>query len=225
MDVSQAASALKREWSRWYETVALPAQCIYCGDEEARIVRNGSRARSASVLLEGLVVFIAQMLCLRVRCQSCRRSWTLRPPGMVARKHYQLEVVSQAVGRLAFDAEATQEAVASGAGCDRRTVARWVAWTAEVFAAEELQAAVIDAAGPVLTVLRPVAGLARKALRSARTWLLERAARVLSLVEALATAWGLEPPGLRSVVRLAAGERDGATTYARPGLRVPGVAR
>ena len=242
MDVSQAAAALKREWQEWFETVELPDECVYCGDDKdggdnagqddqegeerkARIVWNGSRARSASVLLEEVVVHIHMMRCRRVRCQLCRRGWTLRPAGMVARRHFQLEVVSKAVSELAFEAKATQEAVAAKFRCDRRTVVRWVAWVAEVFAAEELQAAVLAAVGPVLTALRPVAGLARKALRSARCWLLERAVRVLSLVEVLATARGLEPPGLRSVVRAAAGERDGATTYASPRLRVPDFAR
>ena len=46
---------------------------------------------------------------------------------------------------------------------------------------------------------------------------------LLGLCEALGSAWGLEPPGLRAVVARVVADRSGLATYARP--LIPELAR
>ena len=72
--------------------VERPTQCIHCADR--RIWWNGTRKRSASVLIDGRVAHLRAVVCARVKCAGCLVSWTLRPPGLLPHKH----ILTQSVG-------------------------------------------------------------------------------------------------------------------------------
>lgn len=220
--LEEAIAELRRRWNDFYDTVERPLACLFCA--AAHIVWNGCRVRAASVRILGQVVHLDEVRCRRVRCQSCKRSWTLRPEGLVPHKHYQAEVVAHAVGMRLYEHGASQAAVAASVGCSRRQVARWVHWVAGLAEPTELERRIAHVSGaPLLARLRTVAGLATKALTEARRILLGRAAQVLGLLEVLGTALGLEPPGLAAMLARWVGDRTGVVTYARPAI--PEVAR
>jgi hypothetical protein len=216
-EIEEAAREIERRWQRHYETAERPERCIYCGD--TRVNFDGSRKRSASVLVLTVVVYVAELLCRRVKCAGCHGSWTLRPPELVAHKHFQLCVAARAVSRYLFDPAGTLTGVASEHGCSRQTVKRWLGWTAVVAEPEIVLQKVVEATdAPLVPPLRTVAAVARKARGALGSVVLKRAAEVLALMERLCSAWELEPPGLRAVLRRVLGERSGIGTYARPAI-------
>ena len=99
----EGAPAIMDRWQRFFETVVAPAVCLFCA--KGHVVFNGIAVRKASVLVTGLVVYLGPVLCRRVRCQACRVSWRLYPPGLMPRRHYQACVVAQATSQHLFDAE------------------------------------------------------------------------------------------------------------------------
>jgi hypothetical protein len=215
--MTQSIEALKWEWQAFYATVAKPARCIFCGG--TRLWWNGWRHRTASVLVDGRVVHVEEVACRLVKCglASCGRSWTLRPPGLAPQRHYQLGVVAQAASSYLFDPDATQEQVAVALGCARRTVRRWLGWLAGIASASDLLRHLVEASDvPEIPPLQEVAALAQKACTAARRQVLESAARVLCLLEALGHALCLPPPGLQTVLELVLGGRYRATTDHRP---------
>jgi hypothetical protein len=213
-EIEETAGEIEQRWRRCYETAEKPERCIYCGG--TRINFNGSRKRSASVLVLMVVVHVAEILCRRVKCAACRKSWTLRPPELVAHKHFQLCVVARAVSRYLFEPAGTLTGMASEHGCSRRTVKRWLVWTSSIAEPATLLRKVVEATdAPLVPRLCQVERLSRKA-RTPLGQLLRQAAEVLGLMERLGSAWGLEPPGLRAVVRRVVGERGGIGTYTRP---------
>ena len=219
-EISQAAEALKRRWKVFYDNVAKPARCMVCSG--SRIWWNGSRRRSASVLVEGEVVYVDEVTCRLVQCghPQCGKCWALRPPGLAPHRHYQLDVVADAVGSYLFDPEASQDHVASSIGCARRTVGRWIGWVAEIADPADLLRHLVDASGIAeLPAMREVAASGRKGQTTARRSLLHLAAQVLCVLEALAQALCLPPPGLQAVVEAVLADRSGATTYHAPRIR------
>lgn len=221
MDLPDAVVALKQCWQDFYDQCAKPVSCLFC--DAGHIVWNGSRERAATVRVDGIVTHFVGVLVRRVRCQDCRSSWALRPPGLMPRRHFQLCVVSSATSSYAFDLDASMHDVAVAHGSSRRTLGRWLHWSSAVASPARLAAALLVATDAPLAVdlaehLTPARGQSRRS-RDVRT----RAARHLTLIEALAQALGLEPPGLRAVVERAVGNRDRLTTYARPAI--PDLAR
>jgi len=224
MNLSSAVSAgrVVQDWKRYYETVEKPAECIRC--DAGRIGWNGNRTRSASVVVADKVEYVAEVRCRLVKCSGCGKSWTLRPPGLCAHKHYQLCVIAKATSEFLFDPKTTRFQMARHIGCARRTIGRWLVWMAQIMDSALLMQKVLESVEtPVVMPLRPVAQLLRKARSGIGRCLLEQAAEVLGGVEALASAWRLEPPGLRSVVERVIGNRTGVATYARP--IIPELAR
>lgn len=215
MALPEAARAIKDRFQRFFETVARPRDCIQC--PSGRVVFNGVAERSASVLAAEAVVFLGSVLLRRVRCQECRVSWRLYPPGMMPRRHYQACVVAQATSQHLFDADSTQEAVAAAHHCSRRTVARWLAWiSALVTPAQLLTEIVARLDAPVLPAARPVTGLLRKGRDAVHRAALQTAAEVTVHLEALAMALRLAPPGLQSVLEPVLAGGPGLSTYANP---------
>jgi hypothetical protein len=215
--ITEATEQLKQRWKEFAEKAKKPAQCIFCA--ELKVWWNGRRERSASLLVDGVVIYLAEVVCRRVKCGNpgCGKSWTLRPPGLFPQRHYQLCTVSHAMSRYLFDPRGSQAKVAQGCDCSERTVRRWVDWTAQVADPEELARSILEAARePLLASLRPVADLARKAYTRLRQALLARAGQVLCLLEALGQARGYEPPGLRSVISAVVAGRYRLTTYRAP---------
>jgi hypothetical protein len=221
-EVEKTAGEIEQRWRLYYENAQLPRLCIYCGD--SRVNFNGSRKRSASVLVLTVVVFLAELMCRRVKCGGCHKSWTLRPPELVAHKHFQLCVAAHAVSGYLFEPAGTLSGVATEHNCSRKTVKRWLGWTAAIAEPETVLRKVVEATEAPL-VPRPcaVAAVTRKARGALGRVVLERAAEVLALMERLCSAWQLEPPGLVAVVRRLVGERSGIGTYARP--VIPELAR
>ena len=116
-----------------------------------------------------------------------------------------------------FDPEASLDQVAALAGCARRTVGRWLGWLAGIASPEDLLRHLVEASDtPEIPPMHEVAALARKASGAARRQILENAARVLCLLEALGQALRLPPPGLRAVVELVLAGRSGASTDHSP---------
>ncbi len=216
------AEVIAQRWARYYETVEKPRDCIECDD--GRVGWNGRRKRSASLVAADELVHVAQMWCRRVKCTRCGTSWTLRPPGLVPHKHYQLCVVARATSEYLWGEHSTLTAVAAAHGCARRTVKRWVCWLAAIADPAALLSKLREAVdAPVVPRASRVAQLVRKARYALGRVVLERAAEVLALCEALGSAWGLEPPGLRAVVERVVANRSGIATYARP--LIPELAR
>jgi hypothetical protein len=222
MELPQEVEAVRQEWARFSETVSKPTSCVFCGIPD-RIRWDGSRVRTASVQgLDGGSYHLTDLRCWRVDCGACEESWTLRPPGLTPRRHYQRDVIASATSQYLFEPRATRDRVAEAHGCSRRTLGRWLVWLAGLAAVADLQRHVVDAAGEaVLPPFRPVADLARKAHVAGRA-LLERAGQALTLIEQLGSAWRLQPPALGPVLEWVAGPLD-ASTDACPG--VPEFAR
>jgi hypothetical protein len=218
MCLPTAARRLKDEWQRFFAKVSRPRRCSCCG--AVRIHWNGSRPRKVTVLLEGTTVDLSGIVCRRVRCASCCRSWTLRPPGLAPRRQFQLCVVARAVSRYIFEPAASLSSTAAAHGCSPRTVGRWLTWVGGLASPAALQRRIVAVVGsPLLASSREVVDLSRKAPSAVRRRRLSLAAQVLVLLEALGQAIGAEPPGLRGVLERVIAGRDRVTTEARP--RVP----
>jgi hypothetical protein len=216
--MSDIAEAIRQQVRRFYERMPLPPRCVWCFGTRLG-PKDNNVPRSASFLVDGEVVFVADLPGRRVRCLDCNRSWRHRPPGLIPRRHYQLCIVADGTGAYLFEEDATIEGVAERCCCSRWTVARWPAWLGWLASPADLQARLVELAdAPILAPLRPVADLARKARRAARRLALALAAEVLCLLEAVAQVAGLEPPGLRAVVEAVVDDRDRVTTYAFPGI-------
>jgi hypothetical protein len=205
-----------------------PEHCIYC--QGKAVSWRGFRLRTASALVDdgegSEVVYHHDIANRRVKCATagCGRSWTLRPPGIFPRRHYQLCVVAAATSQYLHQGQASQEAVAAAYGCSRRSLGRWLTWESQIAKPSDLQRHILDVAeAPLLVKTQPVGNLARMAVAASHRQILAAAAMVLGLLEMLAAALGYEPPGLRSVLETVVGNRDRVTTLAAPA--VPELAR
>jgi len=130
MSLHNGDGKFKELCDRFFETVKRPHHCPFC--RGPRIHWNGHRERSASVMEGDCVRHLTDIFCRRVKCAShvCKKSWTLRPPGLTPRRHYQLCVVASAVRQFVSDCHSTLTAVARAHQCCRRTVGRWLHWVA-----------------------------------------------------------------------------------------------
>jgi hypothetical protein len=219
MSLGQAPEWFRRWWEEISERVDRPAACIYCGHD--RVWWNGWRVRTATVLVASVVVFLTGVRCPRVKCagKECGRSWTLRPEGLMPRRHYQLSVVVPAMTMHLLEG-VSQEKVAGEHTCSRRTVSRWLSWLGEVAEPAVLARRLLEASEA--PVLPKVDELARATWQRMRC-MARRAAENLCLFEALAAAMGMAAPGLQSVVEWAVSNRDRVTTYRCP--FIPELAR
>lgn len=214
--MSEAARTLLARFQLFYRTVQPPPRCPLCDGDH--IVRAGSGTRTASVLVDGKVEYLREIPIRRVRCRCCKKSWRLRPPGLMPHRHYQLCVVARGAMAALFGGLSLRK-VAARCCCSVWTVARWLRWLAGVTTPANLAARLTEASGaPVLPELPPVrvpAG-ASGPLRTAAAW-------VLVLLEAIGGALGLEPPGVRAMVEAVLQGRSRHTTYASP--EMPDFAR
>lgn len=206
MDLPAPVEALSERWRRFAETVSRPGSCQFCA--ASRIRWNGWRKRTASVLHAGQVYFLPDIRCRRVDCAACGQSWTLRPPDLLPRRHHQLPVVASAASSYLFDVRSSREQVASRHSASRRTLGRWLDWLTRLAEPPDLQRHVLAAS--------EAAALPRfREVKPSRP-LLERAAQVLTLLEQLASAWRLAPPGLASVLQWVTRGREDRATYSTP---------
>lgn len=219
MSLAQAPEWLRQRWEEIAGRVDRPTACIYCG--HGWVWWNGFRVRTATVLVTSVVVFLTGIRCPRVKCASkeCQRSWTLRPAGLMPRRHYQLSVVASAMTVHLLDG-VSQEEVADEHTCSRRTVSRWLRWLAEVAEPATLARRLMEASdAPVLPKVNDLARATWQRMRG----MARRAAENLCLFEALSAAMGVEAPGLQSVVERVISSRDRVSTYRCP--IIPELAR
>ncbi len=221
MNLHQAVGEIKEQWDRFFETVERPCSCIYC--QGPRIYWNGQRERTASILIEEEVVYLTDILCKRVKCAGCKKSWTLRPPGLMPRRHYQLCVVGHGTIKFLFEPHETLTSIAYEHRCCRRTVGRWLNWIAGIAEYSDL--------------IRRLHSVSKEAVLSAGLKISEMIGRTLNtgkevyrrtvqnfcILEALGEAYGYEPPGFRGMIEITISNRDRLTTYHRP--FIPELAR
>jgi hypothetical protein len=215
MSPAEAVAELRRKWETFAERVARPVDCVYCG--HVVVWWNGYRRRTATVLVMGVVEYLTGIRCRRVRCgsEACGRSWTLRPEGMTPRRHFQLSVVSEAMAEYVLGGESTHEDLGSRYGCSRWTVGRWLGWVSGVAEPSAVAKLVLDISEePFLPRVEVVIRRRWERVRS----MVRRAAENLALIEILASACGLAPPGLSSVVEWLVRGRDRVTTYVSPAI-------
>lgn len=211
MRIESPEEGLQRRWTQFCETLTKPLRCIACPG--SRLTWKGWRTRGVSVLVDDQIVYDPAVPVRRVRCCDCRRSWTLEPPGVIPRKHYQLDVVAHAAAAYVFDPRATLEGVAATFQCARRTVGRWITWIGALASPAALLNRLATLTQTPFVPRRSPGPLDSRPRHPCR----ERAAEALTLFEALGTALGTEPPGLRAVL-----ERLGcAPSYHAPALPDP----
>ncbi|MFQ5976227.1 MAG: hypothetical protein ACE5J5_07935 [Candidatus Hydrothermarchaeales archaeon] len=222
MNLHKAVEKFKEQWDRFFETVEKPSGCIFC--EGSRIYWNGQRERTASVLIGDEVVYLIDILCKRVKCANleCKKSWTLRPPGLMPRRHYQLCIVAHGASKFLFDSHATLTSVADEHQCSRRTVGRWLKWISGIAEPSELIRRLFYISKKPTNTFLKVWEILRKAASTSKK-MFKRTAKNFCILEALGTAYGYEPPAFRGVIEAAISNRDRITTYRYP--FIPELAR
>jgi hypothetical protein len=200
MDDVSVADTLHQSFVRSYHEMERPDECISCDGEN--IWWNGTRYRSATGVIDGQSVTVSSFPCHRVRCATCRKSWTLLPEGLLPGRHFDLAVGAGALSAYLSGPEVSLESAAAAASLSARTLGRFRDWVAGLVSPVLLDRLVGKVSGmPIMSRLLPVADPERKAKRDPRRRkVLELAAQVLSLTEALAAAVGLAAPGLSSLV-------------------------
>lgn len=223
MNLQKATEKFKEQWDRCFKTAEKPCSCIFC--QGSRIYWNGHRERTVSVVIGDEVVYLTDILYKRVKCANpeCKKSWTIRPSGLMPRRHYQLCIVAQATNKFLFDPHSTLTSIADEHCCCRRTVGRWLKWISGIAEPSELIRRLLYLSKePALTTVFKVSEIFRKAANTAKKTF-QRTAQILCLLEALGMAHGYEPPGFRGVVEAAISNRDRLTTYLCP--LIPELAR
>ena len=220
MKLQKEIDKIKEQWGYFFETVEKPRNCIFC--EGTRIYWNGQRERTASVLTGDEVVYLTDILCKRVKCAElkCKRSWTLRPPGLMPRRHYQLCVVAHGAKQFLFTANATLTSVAHQHQCSRQTVRRWSNWIAQIAQPSDLIRRLFSLCKQ--TALASGLKLSELITKTSKK-LFQRTAINFCILQALGTAYGYEPPGFRAVIETAIANRDRISTYRCP--FIPELAR
>jgi hypothetical protein len=207
-----AAERLRQVWVRYYHEVARPRECVFCG--AGRIWWDGRRERSGTGVWQERAVYVACFSCRRVCCAACGRSWTLSPPGLLPRRHFDLAVAAAALAQYLFERAASLRAAASRWSLSPRTLGRVRDWVAQLAPSAQLGAWVAQRSGAPLVGTLLAAGERAAAVRDAsRSAVVERAAQVLCLVESLAAAAGLASPGLSSLVCRAVRGRPALAAY------------
>jgi transposase-like protein len=219
MSVPQETAALKESLEGVLRARQAPSQCLYCPG--VRVRGKEWRLRSCTLLRDEEAVFVPEVLTWRVRCLDCGRSWTLQPPGLLPRKHYQPCLVARVVADYLFSPEASTQAAARRWGCSRRQVGRWARWVARLASPQQLQALLVEVSeAPIEAPRLEVTGLERKAKTSCQRALLVLAAAVLASLEALGAALQLEPPGLRGVLLALCSRGHALTPYRAPAIPI-----
>jgi len=222
MSLPKGSKEYKESWDQFFETVEKPCCCPFC--QGSRIYWNGYRERSASVLDGDKVAYLSDVLCRRVKCanRQCKKSWTLRPPGLMPGRHYQMGVVANAARHFLFDPHSTLTSVADAHQCCRRTLGRWLHWIAGIAKPSAL-----------LRRLRRLGALSRpevfarrdtsRAMGRRSRKIFERTARVFSLLEALGKACGDKEAPFGGMIEEILCGRDHVTPYRFPAI--PELAR
>lgn len=170
------------------------------------------------------VVYLSDAGCRRVKCanQQCKKSWTLRPPGLMPGRHYQLCVVASAARAFLFEPHSTLTSVVAAHPCCRRTVGRWLHWLAGIAKPSSL----IRRLRRLGALSRPQVFARRDTSRAMGTRsrkVFERTARVFGLLEALGRAYGYEQSPFARMIESILSGRGRVTPYRFPAI--PELAR
>jgi hypothetical protein len=219
MSVHKGSEELKKAWDQFSQTVEKPCSCPFC--QGRRIYWNGYRERSASVLEGGRVVYLSEVVCRRVKCadRQCKKSWTLRPPGLMPERHYQMCVVASAARRFLFDPHSTLSSVAAAHQCCRRTVGRWLCWLARI----AKPSALMRRLGSIPATAVFAARDNNRGIGTPARKVFERAAKVFCLLEALGRAYGCKDAPFGGIIEEILSGGDRVATYRFPSI--PEVAR
>lgn len=222
MNLQEEVKKFKEEWNRFYETTEKPSSCIFC--RGCRIYWNGQRERTASILIGDEVVYLTDILCKRVKCaeSECKKSWTLRPAGLMPRRHYQLCVVAHGTEKFLFDSHATLNSVADEHQCSRRTVGRWLNWIAEIADPSDLMHRLFSVSKKAAVTGFKISEMIRKLVKAGKK-MFQHTTKNFCILEALGMAYGHEPPGFRGMIEAVIANRDRITTYRCP--FIPELAR
>ena len=220
MNVQEEAKKLKQQWNQFFEEVKKPCECMFC--KCMKLFWNGRRERTASVLIGDQTVHLIDILCRRIKCSQCKKSWTIRPEGLMPGRHYQLCVVAHAASRFLFDSDATLSKVADIYKCARRTVGRWLKWIAGIAKPSELIRRLFAISKESMDRVEKVKDIENKVVHTGAQPF-KRAARNLLLLQALARVIGYTGNGFQSMVESAIFNRNGVTTYDDP--FIPELAR
>jgi transposase-like protein len=108
-----------------------PSECPFCDGEHVWF--DGWRLVFCVVLVDGAVHRFDDGLPLqRVKCATCRTSWTLRPAFLYPHRSFEPDVVEHAAVAYLADPAATYWRTAQEHGCSPRSVWRWVGWLTTV---------------------------------------------------------------------------------------------
>ena len=219
MSLPKGSKEYKESWDQFFETVNKPCCCPFC--QGSRIYWNGYRERSASVLDGDKVVYLSDVLCRRVKCanRQCKKSWTLRPPGLMPRRHYQMGVVANAARHFLFDPHSTLTSVAAAHQCCRRTVGRWLHWIAGIVKPSSL----IRGLGALPSTERFASRDHDRGIGTRARKVFERTARVFCLLEALGKACGDKEAPFAGMIEAIITARERGTPYRFPAI--PELAR
>jgi hypothetical protein len=106
-----------------------PERCQLCG--HGGVWFNGWRLVLIVVLMRGGATRLLRDLPLqRVKCASCRRSWTMMPAFMSRRRVFAADVNEAAGLAYLSDPKASYRRVAALFGCSHSVVWMWVGWLA-----------------------------------------------------------------------------------------------
>jgi hypothetical protein len=189
--------------------VTMPPVCPQCQAEEC-MRWDGFRNRCASFQVGAATVYVPRFRLRRVDCRNCKVSSTLYPPGVIPQRRYQLCVIEHAVGTLLAEPAGPEEyespsqtaappvgrceqAVALAHGCARRTVGRWLEWLSGLGPGALARRLLKVTGEPLLPSVAWAQQRTERARPAARWQLLSACAEVLSLLQALASATGLNP--------------------------------
>ena len=220
MNVQEEAEKLKQQWNQFFEEAKKPCQCIFCNC--MKLFWNGRRERSASVLIGDQTVHLIDIVCRRIKCFQCKKSWTIRPEGLMPGRHYQLCVITHAASRFLFDSDATLSKVADIYKCARRTVGRWLKWIADIAKPSELICRLFAISKKSMDRVEKVKDIENKIAHTGAQFF-KRAGRNLLILQALSRAIGYPGNGFQSMVECAIFNRTGITTYGDP--FIPELAR
>jgi hypothetical protein len=209
MSLHKGSEEFKKAWDRFSETVDKPCCCPFC--QGRRIYWNGYRERSASVLDGDEVAYLSDVVCRRVKCanRQCKKSWTLRPPGLIPRRHYQLCVVASAVRQFLFQPHSTLTGVAAAHQCCRRTLGRWLHRIAGITKPSVLISRLKD----ISSTERFPARDSSQATGTPARKVFERTAGIFCLLETLGRAHRYTDAPFTKLIEGIISGRDRVTTY------------
>lgn len=220
MNVQEEAEKLKQQWNKYFEEVKKPCECIFC--KCLKLFWNGRRERTASVLIGNQTEHLVDILCRRIKCSQCKKSWTLRPEGLMHKRHYQLCVVTDAASSFLCNPDATLSKIADIHNCARRTIGRWLKWIAGIARPSGLIRRLFTVSTNCKNWPERVKDIENKVVYTGHG-IFKRAARNFLILQAVAEAIGYIENGFQTIIEGAIFNRDGITTYENP--FIPELAR